>query len=766
MVPSKNLRYEVEGLSMPADILVDTSGVPHIYAGTHYDTFFVQGFNAARDRLWQIDTWRRRGLGQLSEVFGPDYLEQDKAARLFLYRGDMFREWLAYGSDAKQIASSFTDGVNAYVNLVQSDPALLPPEFNLLDYKPAYWSPEDVVRIRSHGLWRNVSTEVRRAAAVCHHGLKIDAMRKKLEPPWQTEIPAGLDPCQIPTDVLRLYSLAKAPVDFTAAAQSLGLKVSQRSPLPPAAPDYGLGSNNWVVAADRTQSGKPVIANDPHRTHAVPSLRYIAHLNGPGINVIGAGEPALPGISIGHNENIAFGLTIFSIDQEDLRTYSLNDKGEYPYQDTWEAFRSIDESVKVRDAEDVTVTLQFSRHGPVVHQQDNMAFAVQAAWLEPGMAPYFGSVEYMRAQNWREFLAALNRWGAPAENQVYADVDGNIGYKPAGLAPIRTDFDGLMPVPGDGRYEWQGYYDMDQLPVSYNPERGWVGTANAMSLPDDFPYQTTRLGFEWSSPWRINRIAEVLDQTQNHTISDSLALQRDYLSIPARTILSTEGLKINNESAANLFRQWDYKLREDSATAALFEVWYSRFLKTAVLEEITGLADVSSLGTPDSLVVVEAFTRMPARTRQLITDHTLDLALAETKQLLGNDMTGWRWGNLHQMRFKHPLHDFVNAEQRALLQLPAVNRGGSGDTPNSTSYHSDFSVRSGGSWRMVIDLEDWDSARMTNAPGQSGDPRSQHYDDLLLNWAGDESLPLYYSREKVEANTALRITLVPGKPAR
>lgn len=768
--------YKVKGLEKPAEILVDDWGVPHIYANTHYDTFFVQGFNAARDRMWQIDLWRRRGLGQLSAILGPEFIEQDKAARLFIYRGDMRREWLAYGSDAKRISVSFTQGINAYISLIEAQPELLPLEFRLLGYKPARWDPSDPVRIRSNGLWRNLSNEVIRAKTVCQHGLEVDSLRKKLEPPWKTKIPEGLDPCKIPQDVLRLYSLAKAPVDFSRSTQFKSQNITankhdskhdnkDQALLMLERRDYDAGSNNWAISPKRTQSGHAIIANDPHRGHAVPSLRYIAHISGPGIDVIGAGEPALPGISIGHNKRIAFGLTIFSIDQEDLMVYQINKRSpaEYRYAGNWEPMRVVEESIDVLGGKPVTLELRFTRHGPVIYENKDakIAFAVKAAWLEPGMAPYFGSIEYMRAQNWDQFLAALNRWGAPAENQVYADVDGNIGYKPAGLAPKRNNYDGLLPVPGDGRYEWQGFHDMDQLPVEFNPARGWVGTANAMSLPDDYPYKEMKTGFEWTAPWRIGRISEVLNELNKHSLASSLALQRDYLSLPARRIVSSLDIGNLPSPANTLFKDWNFVLSRKSAAAALFEIWFRTYLMSAIMSEITGIENTESLGNLDTLVLVEQFEKLPSTTRMKLAAQTLNKAIEDAIRLMGDDTKRWKWGSLHKIRFKHPLYEFVDDKTKALLGMPAMSRGGSSDTPNNTSYKNGFDVISGASWRMVIDLEDWDSARMTSAPGQSGDPNSKHYDDLLENWANDGSLPLLYSREKIDKNLSARYQLIP-----
>jgi penicillin amidase len=519
-------RFEVDGLSRPVQILVDRWGVPHIYAQLQDDVFFAQGFNAARDRLFQIDLWRRRGLGELSAVFGPAYLEQDRATRLFLYRGDMYREWLAYGADAKRIAGSFVAGINAYIDQVGRDPSLLPLEFKLLGYQPAKWHAEDVVRIRSHGLTRNLTSEVARANVVCKASLTDDGVRVGLEPPWQTEVPDGLDPC-LPKDVLKVFTLATQAVRISRDA----IKTGSAGDIMAVASGDGLegaeGSNNWTIAPAHTTTGRAILANDPHRAYSTPSLRYIAHLVTPDMSVIGAGEPGLPGISIGHNGTIAFGLTIFNLDQEDLYTYELNpaNPDEYRYQGRWELMTVMREEAQVKGAPNANLELRFTRHGPVIYvdAEKHRAYAVRSAWMEPGMAPYFGSIDYMRAKNWDQFLAAMNRWGAPTENQVYADTSGNIGWVPGGLAPKRPNWDGLLPVPGDGRYEWAGFWDRDQLPSSYNPPQGWITTSNEMNLPPGYPYKERKLGFEWTNPSRHVRLVELMQQKPKISIEDRCA---------------------------------------------------------------------------------------------------------------------------------------------------------------------------------------------------------------------------------------------------
>ncbi len=755
----ENKTYVVSGIDDVTEIVVDEFGVPHIYAENHYDVFFAQGFNAARDRLWQIDLWKRRGLGQLSEILGEQYLEQDRAARMFVYRGDMYAEWLAYGNDAKLISESFTAGINAFVELAKVNPELMPVEFGLLGYQPSTWQADEVVRIRSNGLWRNVVSEVWRARLACEDKLDEAAQWRTLEPNWQTRVPAGLDPCVIPEDVLDNYLLAKAPVDFKLEHTKNSL-TSLLSREVVRAHNQDVGSNNWVVSGARSNTGRPILADDPHRAHAIPSLRYVVHLNAPGINVIGAGEPALPGVSIGHNDKIAFGLTIFPIDQEDLYVYKKKSGG-YLYKGRVEPFFEIEEKLEVRDGEDQDIKLKFTRHGPVIAQTEEHAFAVRAAWLEPGMAPYFGSIEYMRAENYREFVSALNRWGAPSENQVYADVDGNIGYKPVGRFPKRDNWDGLMPVPGDGTYEWDGYFDMDVLPEEYNPARGFTGTANALSLPKDYPIAKYKVGFEWSAPWRYKRLWEYLQASNTHSMEDSLALQRDYLSVLARNVLALlpDLATSNPETGGPLLASWDHRLKVDSAAAALWNVWYYRHLSPTL-----GRLVLDRKKSPQSNLSTQQTLKMLATPQgKSIAIKTLQSAWQDTVEKLGPDSDAWQWGHLHTIALQHPLLHLANPELAEKMRVNAYPRGGSANTTNNNGFGNDsFDVRSGASFRIVMDVGNWDEAKMTNMPGQSGDPRSRFYDNLLENWATDSHVPLLFSRERVEEGAVKRITLVPA----
>jgi penicillin amidase len=766
------LTMPVAGLRQPAEILVDRWGVPHIYAANHDDAFLAQGFNAARDRLFQIDLWRRRGLGRLAEVLGPAYVERDKAVRLFLYRGDMDQEWAAYGPDAQAIATAFVAGINAYIDWLAAHPDQMPPEFKLLGYSPSKWEARDVVRIRSHGLTRNLTSEVARANTVCKtdskNGPKYDQIRYGLQPPWETKVPEGLDAC-LPPDVLRVFTLATEEVHVNAANRTAAL-----SPVPgpgERSREDAEGSNNWVIAPSRSATGRPILANDPHRAYSTPSLRYIAHINAPGMSIIGAGEPALPGISIGHNGTIAFGLTIFDVDQEDLYVYDLNPKNarEYRYQGSWEPMRVVRESIDVKGAAPVQVELIFTRHGPVIYDDaaKHRAYAVRTCWLEPGMSPYFGSVSYMRAANFAEFQRAMLHWGAPTENQIYADVKGNIGWVPGGLAPIRPNWDGLMPVPGDGRYEWAGFLPGDKLPSSYNPAKGYVTTSNQMNLPADYPYKERKLSFEWTNGSRHARIDEVLKGLPTSSLEDSMNLQNDVTSIPARRLVALLAPLHADDpkatAALDLLRGWDARELPESAQAALMEVWISRHLERAFLDAVLPPNAAHAISSPDMGVMLDMLEKPGAvGNRDALLLRSIAAAYEEMEKLEGADPKAWQWGKLHHSLPEHPLMQAVDGEMLHRLQPGPFPTPGGPYTPNASSYRaSDFQLTGGPSFRMVLDVGNWDNSRAVNYPGQSGNPDDDHYRDLTGMWLTGKYFPLLYTRDAIEKETVTRILLQP-----
>ena len=773
-VPAAAAREDraVHGLAQPAEILVDRWGVPHIYAASARDAFFLQGYNAARDRLWQIDLWRKRGLGRLSASFGPAYVAQDRAARLFLYRGDMTAEWAAYDPGAREAVEAFAAGVNAYVAEVRAGARPLPVEFKLTSSQPEDWAPEDILRIRSHALVSNVTSEVARARVVCAGGVEADALRRKLEPAHKLVVPDGLDPCVVPADVLKDYILATEPVSFAALAKSaasetpksLAQVIDERA---------AEGSNNWVIAGPRTATGRPILANDPHRPVGVPSLRYIAHLEAPGLSIIGAGEPALPGVSFGHNQTAAFGLTIFYIDQEDLYVYET--KGDaYRYQGGWEPMTVVRETIEVKGEAPRQVELHFTRHGPVVLQDDGKgrAFAVRTVWSEPGLSGYFGSSRMWRAQSWDDFQTARNRWGAPPLNLVYADTSGEIGWSAAGRTPVRPNWDGLMPVPGDGRYEWKGFLEDGGLPASHNPAAGFFATANEMNVPAEpvYPREERKLGFEWADPTRAVRIKEVLAATPKATVAGSMALQTDTTSPQARRAVALlRALKVEPADrdvarALSLLTSWDGNETADSAAAAIYEVWAGKHLNRATVAAAAPPAARAAIGAPAPDPILTWLEATPARTRDPILLSSLADAVTELKGRLGADLATWTWGRLHHARFAPAVAVLADKTLAAQMTLGPLPIPGSSSTPRAATYSFDtFDQTAGASVRFVFDVGAWDNSMAINTPGQSADPASPHYRDLFPLWAAGEYVPLRYSRAAVEGDTETVMRLRPAR---
>jgi penicillin amidase len=773
--------WNVAGLNAPADIVIDHWGIAHIFAANIHDAFFLQGYNAARDRLWQIDLWRKRGLGLLAKSLGPAYIDQDRAARLFLYRGGMEKEWAAYAPDSRQWVTAFVDGVNAYVAQVQSGARPLPVEFKLTDSRPETWSAEDVLRIRSHALVSNVTSEVARARVVCAGGLKADELRRKIEPlGHKVTIPPGLNPCDVPADVLKDYLLATKQVDFralTATAQHADLSAERQ--LAAALDTQSTeGSNNWVIAPSRTATGRPILANDPHRQLGSPSLRYIVALNAPGLNIIGAGEPALPGISLGHNDDIAFGITIFAIDQEDLYVYELSKSNPdaYRYQSGWEKMQIVRETIDVKGGAAREVELRFTRHGPVLSLDaaNHRAFAMRTVWNESGLAGYFGSSRLLMAKNWNDFKVATNAWGAPPLNIVYADTQGNIGWAASGRAPIRKNWDGLLPVPGDGRYEWAGFHGKDVLPSLLNPEQGYFGTANEMNLPSGYPNERNRIAFEWTDRSRIDRINELLATKTKMTLADSMAIQTDAVSAQSRRAVALLASLSSPDAALTqalkLLEGWNHEESTGSAAAAIYEVWATKHLgKTTVAKaapEAARLIDngqlqavIEYLEHPDGALGAD-----PAAARDAILLESLKSALAELNQRLGPDMTTWSWGRLHRATFEPAVAVLADPELRAQMSVGPLQTPGSSSTPRAQAYRpSDFSVIAGASVRLVMDVGAWDNSVAMNTPGQSDDPLSAHYRDLFPMWAQGSYVPLRFSRAAVDGDAEDVIHLSSGR---
>ncbi|MBV9331690.1 MAG: penicillin acylase family protein [Alphaproteobacteria bacterium] len=776
--PPQREHWNVRGLERPAQLVIDRWGIPHIFAGTRRDAFFLQGYNAARDRLWQIDLWRKRGLGLLAASFGPAYIAQDRASRLFLYRGDMAAEWNAYAPGTRDAVQAFVEGINAFVREVRAGTRPLPVEFRLTASSPDLWDAGDVVRIRSHALVSNLTSEVARARVVCLAGVEADRLRRKLEPPHRLAVPEGLDPCSVPDEALADYRLGTGAVDFTPLVRSShaenprregGSKIPDRIFRGGAGNSAALaraaeGSNNWVISPARSATGHAVLANDPHRALGVPALRYLVELSAPGIGLIGAGEPALPGVALGHNDHAAWGITIFNIDQEDLYVYALKpgDPDFYRYGNGWERMRVVRETLDVKGGPPSTIEMRFTRHGPVlfVDRRNNRAFALRTVWNAPGASGYLGSSRMWDAASWSDFLAAREHWGAPPLNLVYADTAGNIGWAPGGLTPVRPGWDGLLPVPGDGRYEWRGFLTPSRLGAVENPKEGWFATANEMNLP--LEAQGLDVSYEWSDPSRITRIKTVLGAHARLSLSDSMALQTDTHSAESARLIALlaplRPVERNVREALSRLRSWNGDETTSSIAAAIYEVWVVKHLPQAVAAKLAPAAASVITGPGQSLDAVvgilenpdAAFGPDPVAVRDRLLASGLAEAVSELEQRLGPDQSLWTWGKLHHALFEPAAAVLADPDQRARMTVGPLPLPGSASSPRAATWRaSDFAAISGASVRMVLDTGDWDRSMAINTPGESGDPESPHYRDLFPLWASGKYVPLLYSRDAV-----------------
>ncbi|MBI3265312.1 MAG: penicillin acylase family protein [Acidobacteria bacterium] len=805
-------RLRADGLSQPVEIVRDRWGINHIYAKTQTDLFFAQGYAAARDRLFQLEMWRRRATGTTAEIFGRRELPRDIGARLHMFRGNLKDELRHYHPDGEAIVGAFVSGINSYIAETEREASHLPLEFKILGITPGRWTPEVVIS-RHQALVGNLQREISTAQAIRVVG--VDKVRDlsyfqggepKLEPDPAIKL------ALVDNRILELYSAFRGSLEFTRddiAAEYRTSIVRDQGPgdrdqisnnRPRVLPDprgfYGprslipdpdlpvnpldIGSNNWVVGGARTQSGFPMMMNDPHRAQEVPSLRYWVHLVAPGWNVIGGGEPVLPGVSIGHNEHGAWGLTVFGTDSEDLYVYETNpaNPNQYRYRGAWEEMRVVTEAIPVQNEAPAKVELKYTRHGPVLREDkaNHVAYALRAAWLDIGGAPYLASLRMDQARSWDEFRDACSYSRIPAENMVWADRDGNIGHQAVGVSPIRTTWSGLVPVPGDGRYEWDGLLPIKALPHTANPPQGFLATANNYTVTPGYPYLNA-VPYTWADPFRASRISEVLGSGRLFSVAEMVRLQNDELSVPARALVPLLRDVTIGDAAARKARDtllgWNFVLDRDSVAAGIYEMWQRRVVAnvrdTMVPRDARPFITLSMKKTIDWLEAPDGRFNGPfddAQGRSSATEARDELlvrslveAVGELTKRFGGDDSQWRYGHYHHALIEHWLGAVVREDLRARLNVGPLPRGGDAYTINATGGGDN--QRSGGSFKIITDTEDWDNAVGLNNPGQSGDPDDPHYRDLFELWARGKYFPIFYSRPKVDSVAERVTTLSP-----
>lgn len=781
--PSSDQKNEltVNGLEKPVEIIRDEYGVNHIYAQNEHDLFFAQGYSAAKDRLFQFEIWRRQASGTVSEILGERELKRDIGVRLFKYRGDLEKEFNHYHPRGVAIITAFTEGINAYVAETEKDPSLLTMEFQLLGIKAERWTPELVVS-RHQGLLGNLPDELAIGRAVALLGAEQVKKIRVFEPgePNITLDPA-IDPQGLLEDIVGPYQAFRKPISFQpedlvaysnsdeADYKRLNLQDQLAYEEITSQEQRSIGSNNWIVSGSKSERGFPMLANDPHRALAIPSLRYMVHLSAPGWNVVGGGEPTIPGVSIGHNEFGAWGLTVFEVDGEDIMVYELNPKNlnQYKYKDGWEEMTSIKDTIHVKGSSDVFVEHKYTRHGPVtfIDKKRNKAYAMRCGWMEPGGAPYMASLRMNGAKTWEEFREACSFSHLPGENMIWADKEGNIGWQAVGISPIRKNWDGLVPVPGDGRYEWDGFLPIKQLPNNFNPEKGFWATANENLVPKNYPHRDA-VGWEWADSSRANRINEVLVAKEKHTLEDMRKLQVDYTSLPARQLIpylnSIKSSDAEVEKMKQLLLSWDFVMDKNSIPATIYSAWERKILERAhplfVPEKARSVIKAVSLKRALQWIKSDE-PELKGRNQFLL--GCLEAGVKQLHEKLGDDETKWHYGQpaYHHVLVKHPLSNAVNDSVRAIMECGPIGRGGSGSTPGVTGNGDNQSH--GATFRMVADVSDWDKTLFTNSPGQSGNPQSSFYKNLFEIWASDQHFPVYFSKEKVNQSAKEKIILKP-----
>jgi penicillin amidase len=795
LLPATAQDLAIAGLHQPVRIAKDHFGIAHIYAKDEHDLFFAQGYNVASDRLFQLEIWRRQATGTLSEIVGRKELQRDIGNRLFRYRGDLTRELNWYHPHGAAIIGAFVEGINAYIAQTRRNPELLTPEFKMLGLAPGDWTPAVVIS-RFNGLLGNVDTEINTARSVQALGAeKVKDINYFQPGDPDLRIDPAVDVSLLNNDILKVFRAFRTQLHFTAdelapeyrnpkSVVRLEQMIDQGSPLDQSTRRQDIGSNNWVVSGSRTMSGYPLLMNDPHRVQEAPSLRYWVHLNAPGWNVIGGGEPALPGISIGHNEVGAWGLTIFGTDSEDLYVYDTNPANplQYRYKGGWQTMTVVRESIPVKNDSAYAAELKYTRHGPVVYEDTvhHKAYAVRAAWLQTGAAPYLASLRMDQSKTWEAFVEACSYSRIPAENMIWADRSGNIGYQAVGIAPNRPNWSGLVPVPGDGRYEWNGFLPIKQLPHVKNPEKGFYNTSNEYQIPRGWPYRQA-IHYTWADPYRAQSVAEVLGSGHKFSVADMVALQNNDVSIPARNLVPLlKDLPIADPAVAkaqSLLLQWDRVLDKDSIGGGIYEM-FQRHLIDDVRDVVVpqdarggtrenGGNIVGFVGMPSMTRIIAwmqapdgRFGADPIEGRNALLVKSLTEAVADLTKRLGPDWQKWSLGSYHYAKILSPFSTALRPDLAAQYDVGHLPRGGDSYTVTATGGADNQAA--GGSFKIVMDTENWDNSVGLNNPGQSGDINSPHYRDLYELWARGKYFPIFYSPDKVKSITESSLTLLPA----
>jgi penicillin amidase len=744
-LPDYDGRISVDGLSASIEIIRDRDSVPHIVAQTPDDAVFGLGFVHAQDRLWQMEMNRRIGAGRLSEIVGPAGLGPDRFLRTLGVYDAAERTVAKLDAETRRGLDAYAAGVNAFLT-TRAGP--LPPEFLILGHEPEPWRPADSlvwVKMMAWDLAGNWSEELLRAR-----------LATKLSADQIAELFPGYpaDGITVLEHYAALYD--QLPIRELAAA------------IRPSEPHNG--SNNWVVSGSRTESGKPLLANDPHLSLSAPALWYFAHLQAPDLDVIGATLPGVPAVVLGRNDRIAWGFTTTGSDVQDLFIERIDptDSRRYLTPGGSEAFGTRKETIRVKGAAAVELDVRITRHGPVISdvvgsaaQTAGPGHVIAFAWptLEDDDMTARAGLMINRARNWDEFLAAMRHFHSPQQNIVYADVEGNIGFIAPAKVPIRrTGHSGNEPVPGwTGAYDWTGFIPFEHLPQSFNPKGGVIATANNRIVPDDYPYYLT---YDWSAPFRADRIAEMLDASNKHSIASFRAIQADQRSGAAAMFLPRllraplSGATKEARDAHDRLARWNFEMSRDRPEPLIYVAWYRELTRMVIADELGEfLGDYWGLRPlfMQTVLFGPAERWCDDRTTTAREDcdalivRALEHAIADLRRRHGGDMAAWRWGAAHAALSEH--RPFHNHGLLARLFDIEVENGGDSFTVNAASHRigdpaHPFRQHHGASFRAIYDLGEPDRSLFMHSSGQSGNVLSPRYRDFAARWRDVAFIPM------------------------
>jgi penicillin G amidase len=759
------------GLKAPVTVLRDGHGVPTIQASSLDDLFFAQGYVTAQDRLWSMDIYRRFAAGELAAALGPRYVKRDIYQRTLGFRQVAARAVTAMSPRDRAFLEAYARGVNAYIQEHQHS---LPLEFRVLRYFPRAWTVEDsflvgtsLIEALNHGYYR---AELDREKILGRLGPELtadlyvnssfrdiapgtDGQEVRGDEPVGTEEGGGEEAPKPKNKTQLLFPYIEADELIAAFDQN----------------ELRPGSNNWVVSGAHTVSGKPILSNDMHLGHRMPNVWFEAHLICGDYNAVGVTLPGVPYVIAGHNQRIAWGITNLGADVEDVYVETFNTQGQYQTPSGWETPERRNETIRVIRGQDVPLEVMVTRHGPIIshllEDEKRMLALKSVNWdLQHPMAfPFF---DINSATNWRQFTDALSRFPTPAENFVYADVEGHIGYHANGLVPIRVGGDGNLPASGaDDAHEWTGYIPFDKLPTVYDPPSGIIATANSRVTPDGYPYLISN---EWVPPYRTERIYNLLRQDKKFASADMLAIQVDVYSAYDRFLGQRFVYSIDHSSnaserlrkAADLVRKWDGRMTVDSAAAAI--VRKSRVeLKTMLLESKLGKdSDLYSWQMSEVWLENVVLRQPPRWLPKEFGSYEELLSKAVEKAIDAPDapknLESWKYGKSYPVELSHDLFG----------QVPVLKRwAGPGVMPQpgdgTTVWQAGRTF--GPSERLTVDFSNFDNSTLNIVNGQSGHLLSPYLNDQFDAWYHGKTFALPYSEAAFTASTQHRLTLVPSQ---